>query len=163
MPSAIAETVLKIAQERGHLSLACAESCTGGKIADALTSVPGASAVFLGGIVAYSVDVKKRVLGVPEETLAAFGVVSRECAEAMAIGAAKAIGADWALATTGVAGPGPQDGIPAGTVCIAVASPRGVISEKLFFPDAPREAVKQFASRAALKRLAECLERADVF
>lgn len=154
---AIAEAVLKRARECGNVSIACAESCTGGKIADALTSVPGASVIFRGGLVAYSPEVKKRVLGVPEKTLAEFGVVSRECAEAMALGAAKTLGADWSVATTGVAGPGPQDGIPAGTVCIAVFTPGGVFSGKYVFPDVSRESVKQLAAQAALKLLFEQL------
>ena len=156
MLRSLAESALKTAFE-SKIQFACAESCTGGKIADALTDVPGASSVFRGGIVAYSVNVKQAVLGVPVETLERFGVVSRECAEAMAYGAAKALGTEWAVATTGVAGPGAQDGIPAGTVCIALVSPGGVFSQKCFFPNASREAVKELAAQTALEMLLEQL------
>lgn len=154
----IAEAILAKAIARSGTSIACAESCTGGRIADTLTDVPGASRVFRGGIVAYSVDVKKNILGVPATLLEKFGVVSRECAEAMANGAAKTLGANWAVATTGVAGPGPQDGVPAGTVCIAVVSPDGVESEQFLFPNANRAEVKELAARSALARLLEKLD-----
>lgn len=156
-PAELAARVLAAAKARGNATLACAESCTGGAVASALTDVPGASAVFRGGVVAYSVAVKRSALGVPAETLARFGVVSRECAEAMARGAARTLGADFAVATTGVAGPGPQDGVPAGTVCIAVAAPDATFSETVFFPGETRERVKSLASRAALGLLADVL------
>lgn len=155
--SQLAENVLAEAKARGNAFVACAESCTGGKIADALTDVPGASQIFLGGIVAYSAEVKKQLLGVPAELLEKYGVVSCECAEAMAGGAVKTLGANWAVSTTGVAGPGAQDGVPAGTVCIAVATPHGIFSEKCLFPNASREAVKELAVRSALARLLESL------
>lgn len=150
----LAADVLAAAKARGNATLACAESCTGGAIASALTDVPGASAVFRGGIVAYSVAVKRNALGVPAETLERFGVVSRECAEAMARGAARALDADFAVATTGVAGPGAQDGVPAGTVCVAVATPDAASSEIVRFPVETRERVKFLATREALRLLA---------
>lgn len=155
----LARRILEIAKARGNASLACAESCTGGAIADALTDIPGMSTVFRGGVVAYSVAAKCGVLSVPAEIPARFGVVSRECAEAMARGAAKTLGADFAVATTGVAGPGAQDGVPAGTVCIAVASPDAVFSETAHFFDEPRERVKALAVCAALEKLAAIIAR----
>ncbi|MGN0834721.1 MAG: CinA family protein [Candidatus Spyradosoma sp.] len=156
-PAELAARALDAAKARGNATLACAESCTGGAVASALTDVPGASAVFCGGVVAYAVAVKRSALGVPAETLARFGVVSRECAEAMARGAARALGADFAVATTGVAGPGPQDGVPAGTVCIAVAAPDSTRSETVFFPGETRARVKSLATCAALRLLADVL------
>ena len=160
-PAELAARVLAAAKARGNATLACAESCTGGAVASALTDVPGASAVFRGGVVAYSVAVKRSALSVPAETLARFGVVSRECAEAMARGAARTLGADFAVATTGVAGPGPQDGVPAGTVCIAVAAPGATFSETAFFPGETRERVKSLAARAALGLLADVLSEKE--
>ncbi len=152
-----AKTVLDAATARRDIKIACAESCTGGLIASALTDVPGASAFFAGGLVAYSVETKQCVLGVPAATIEQHGVVSAECAEAMAREAARLFGANRAIATTGVAGPGDQDGIPAGTVYIALASSCAVISEKLYFPNEPRERVKSLAAQAALRLLHENL------
>jgi nicotinamide-nucleotide amidase len=97
--------------------LVAAESCTGGWIAKALTDVPGSSAWFLGGIVAYSNTLKQSLLGVPASALAAHGAVSEAVARAMAIGALETLGGDVALAVTGIAGPGGgQPGKPVGTV-----------------------------------------------
>ena len=101
----VAEIVLDACRARG-LSLAAAESCTGGLVAAGLTSVPGSSEVFRGGVVAYDDRVKVEQLGVPEEILAAHGAVSAETAEAMAAGARTAFGADVAVSVTGIAGPG---------------------------------------------------------
>jgi len=105
-----------------HLTLATAESLTGGMLGATITAVPGSSAVYVGGVVAYSARVKIDLLGVPAEVIAAHGVVSRECALAMAEGVRALTGADTALATTGVAGPGAEDGVPAGTVWVAAAA-----------------------------------------
>ena len=99
------EIVLDLCRGRG-LSLATAESCTGGMVAARLTDVPGSSDVFVGGIVAYSDDVKARELDVPAETLAQHGAVSAETAAAMAEGARRRLGADVGVAVTGIAGPG---------------------------------------------------------
>lgn len=89
-----------------HLSLAVAESCTGGLVGHRLTNIPGSSEYFLGGLIAYANAAKQSLLGVPAETLAAFGAVSAEAARAMALGARRALAADLGLAVTGVAGPG---------------------------------------------------------
>ena len=104
-------------------TIGTAESCTGGLVAARLTSVAGSSAYFLGGIVAYANDAKQRLLGVPEEMLARYGAVSEAVARAMARGARGALGADIAVATTGIAGPGgATPGKPVGLVYIALAA-----------------------------------------
>jgi nicotinamide-nucleotide amidase len=104
-------------------TLAVAESLTGGMLAASLTGVPGASAVFRGGVAAYATDVKTTLLDVPDEAVRSVGVVSAEVAEAMAHGARRRLGSTYALSTTGVAGPDPQEGKPVGTVFVAVAGP----------------------------------------
>ncbi len=102
---------------RHGLTMATAESCTGGGIAARMTSVPGSSDYFRGGIVAYQADVKEGLLGVRPETIGRRGVVSRETAVEMARGARRVLGADCALSTTGIAGPGgAEPGKPVGTI-----------------------------------------------
>jgi nicotinamide-nucleotide amidase len=115
-------------------SLAVAESCTGGNIAHFITSNPGSSAYFKGGVVSYSNEIKTKLLDVPSEMIESFGAVSQQVAEAMAIGAKKTLNTDYSLATTGIAGPdGGTAEKPVGTVWIAVAGPSGVKSEKFIF------------------------------
>ena len=115
-------------------TLALAESCTGGNIAQFITSNAGSSAYFKGGVVAYSNEIKNNLLGVSMELLESLGAVSQEVAEAMALGVQKALNADYAVATTGIAGPdGGSDEKPVGTVWIAVAGPPGVTSKKYIF------------------------------
>ena len=104
----------------------CAESLTGGELAAWLSSTAGASATFTGAVVSYAAEVKRDVLGVVADR-----VVSAECAEQMAAGARRLLGADWALSTTGVAGPDEQEGQPVGTVYVGVAGPDGVGSVRL--------------------------------
>lgn len=104
-------------------TVATAESLTGGLLAAALTSMGGSSAVFRGGVVAYHGDVKAAFLAVDEAALAARGAVQPDVAAQMAYGVRSAIGADWGVATTGVAGPDPSDGQPVGRVYVAVAGP----------------------------------------
>ncbi len=114
--------------------MATAESCTGGSIAQFITANPGSSAYFQGGVVAYSNDVKIKLLGVSSEIIENHGAVSQEVAEAMALGAQNALNADYAIATTGIAGPeGGTAEKPVGTVWIAVAGPWGVSSKKYVF------------------------------
>ncbi|MGW0732530.1 CinA family protein [Streptomyces sp. NPDC002851] len=119
----MAAVVLGLLRERGQ-TLAVAESLTGGLVAAAVTAVPGASKVFRGSVTAYATELKQQVLGVDGTLLAERGAVDPEVAEAMARGVRRALRADWGIATTGVAGPGPQDGRPVGTVYVAVAGPR---------------------------------------
>ncbi|MDO9354446.1 MAG: nicotinamide-nucleotide amidohydrolase family protein, partial [Solirubrobacteraceae bacterium] len=110
------QTLIAAANNLNLGTLATAESLTGGRVAASLTAVPGASEVFRGGVVAYASDVKVDVLGVPADVVATVGVVSAACAEAMARGVRSLTGASYAVATTGVAGPGEQEGKPPGTV-----------------------------------------------
>lgn len=105
-------------------TLAVAESLTGGLVAAEITSVPGASKVFRGSVTAYATELKRELLGVDGDLLAANGAVDPQVAAQMAAGVRKALGADWGIATTGVAGPEPQDGRPVGTVFVAVDGPR---------------------------------------
>jgi nicotinamide-nucleotide amidase len=108
-------------------TIATAESLTGGLLAGALTSVPGASAVVLGGVVSYSPGVKAEVLGVPWQLLEQQGAVSAETALAMADGVRRVTGAEVGVATTGVAGPDPSEGQPVGTVFVAVTVASGAV------------------------------------
>jgi competence/damage-inducible protein CinA-like protein len=144
-----AELVLELLRERG-LTLATAESCTGGLVAGRLTGVPGASGVFLGGIVAYSDDVKAAELGVPQQVLREHGAVSAETAEAMARGARARIGADIAVAVTGIAGPdGGTVEKPVGLVFLHASGPTGDVARRLDVPG-DRETVRLRSTVAAL-------------
>jgi len=106
----------------GH-TVATAESLTGGRLAVHLTDVPGASETYRGGVVAYATEVKSSVLQVPAELIDEHGVVSAECAQAMATGARALTGASYALSTTGVAGPAEQEGKAPGTVFVGISGP----------------------------------------
>ena len=135
----LAELVHKTLTERG-LTLATAESCTGGTIASQLTAQAGASAYFKGGVVAYSNEVKECALGVHHSTLEAHGAVSEETAREMAEGVRKRLGADLAIATTGIAGPdGGTKEKPVGTVWIAVADATHTEAQLLSFPGRRRQ------------------------
>lgn len=120
-----AERVHVLLHERG-LTVATAESLTGGRLAALLTAVPGASATYVGGAVAYASELKVSILGVSPAIVEEYGVVSAECAVAMASGARALTGASYALSTTGVAGPERQEGHPPGTVFVGVAGPDDV-------------------------------------
>jgi nicotinamide-nucleotide amidase len=120
----LARQVIELLDARGQ-TVAVAESLTGGLVAAALTSVPGSSAVFRGGVVAYATELKTALLGVPAALLAEHGPVHDEVARAMAQGVRQRLAASYGLATTGVAGPGPADGQPPGRVFVAVAGPSG--------------------------------------
>jgi nicotinamide-nucleotide amidase len=119
----LAADAVELLAGRG-LTVAVAESLTGGLVAAALTSVPGSSVVFRGGIVAYATDLKDALLGVPSDLLARDGAVHPDVAAAMASGVRERLGSSFGVATTGVAGPGPAEGKPAGTVFVAVAGPQ---------------------------------------
>ena len=128
-----------------------AESCTGGLLGGAITSIPGSSRYFSGGVVAYGNSAKISLLGVPPDLIAARGAVSREVTIAMAEGALSLFRADLAIAVTGVAGPGGGSrGKPAGTVWVAVVAPAGVrYAHRFRFPGG-REAVRRETVRASL-------------
>jgi nicotinamide-nucleotide amidase len=147
------ETVLvRLLTERKQ-TLALAESCTGGCIANRITDVPGASAVLLAGLVTYSNAAKQKFLGVQSETLAQHGAVSEPVARQMAEGARQAIGADYALSVTGIAGPsGGTPAKPVGTVFIALAGPFETVVEHQINPY-DRETFKQVTSQQALELL----------
>ncbi|MFF4210088.1 CinA family protein [Streptomyces sp. NPDC001796] len=128
--NSMAAELLRLLMVRGE-TLAVAESLTGGLVAAELTAVPGASAVFRGSVTAYATDLKRDLLGVDGTLLNTRGAVDPQVAGQMAVGVRKALGADWGLATTGVAGPDPQDGQPVGTVFVAVAGPFEEVSDEL--------------------------------
>ena len=138
-------------------TIATAESCSGGLIAHRLTNVPGASTPFIGGIVAYSNQVKRDLLAVPAATLEAHGAVSEETARAMAEGACRTLNADIAVAVTGIAGPGggtPEK--PVGLVYMAVAHAGSINTRRhVFLGD--RESIKIQTAEAALNRVWESL------
>jgi nicotinamide-nucleotide amidase len=142
------------------LTLGTAESCTGGAVADEIVSVPGASQVFRGAIVAYANDVKTELLGVPDRTLSTVGAVSEETAVAMARGARARLGADVVLSTTGIAGPGGgTDEKPIGLVWFALALGDGEIeTRRLTFPGS-RADIRERATVAALSLIWRRLER----
>ena len=128
-----ASVIGKLLIERGA-TLATAESCTGGQLGHRITEVAGASAYYLGGIVAYSNDIKEQLLGVHTDTLTQYGAVSAQTAEAMAIGCRRLFQSNYAIATTGISGPtGGTEEKPLGTVWIAIASEKGVVSKKYVF------------------------------
>ena len=148
--------VLELLEQRGA-TLATAESVTGGRVAAALTAVPGSSARFVGGVVAYATAVKESVLGVPPALIEQHGVVSSACARAMASGVRDLTGAAYAVSTTGVAGPGAQDGVRAGTVYVGVAGP-GSPSAVALELSGNRSVVQERATSEALSALAAILE-----
>jgi len=151
-PGAIEIAVVHLLTQRKK-SLALAESCTGGFIANGITNVPGASEIFPGGIVAYSNEVKEKFLGVRAATLKKHGAVSEAVAREMAEGARKKFGANFAIAVTGIAGPGGgTKSKPAGTVFIAVADDFGTVVERKLNCFG-REKFKQVTANQALKLL----------
>lgn len=144
--------VHRILSER-TMTLATAESCTGGMLAVRFTAIPGASVYYKGGIVAYSHSSKRELLGVDCGIIGLHGVVSEEVAREMAEGARKALEADYAIATTGIAGPtGGTPQTPVGTVWIAVATPEHTVSMR-FSGGKTRKEVIDLASTAAIEML----------
>lgn len=147
--------VVTLLTERG-LTLATAESCTGGNVAARVVSVAGASACFRGSVVAYANDVKEKVLGVSGEDLERHGAVSEPVVRQMAEGARRLLGADYGVATSGVAGPtGGTPEKPVGTVWIAVASPEGTVAERFVFSFTRERNI----DKATMKALGMLLER----
>ena len=141
--------LVRLLSERG-MTIALAESCTGGMTASRITGVPGSSKVFPGSLVAYSNEAKEGLLGVSSSTLARHGAVSEETAVEMAAGVKKAFGADIGVSITGIAGPdGGSADKPAGTVCFGFALPEKIDSKREFFPG-DRERVRLFSTAYAL-------------
>jgi nicotinamide-nucleotide amidase len=154
----VEELVLDRCRDLG-LKLATAESCTGGMIGERLTSIPGSSDVFVGAIVSYADSVKSGQLGVPAETLERYGAVSAETAAAMAGGARERLGADVAVAVTGIAGPGGgSEEKPVGLVYLHVAGPDGERSADFVFPG-DRESIRRRATVTALHLVRRLLKQ----
>jgi nicotinamide-nucleotide amidase len=139
------------------LTIGTAESLTGGLVCGALTSVPGASTVVRGGVVAYAGEVKADVLQVDREVLAREGAVSRAVAAELAEGVRAVLGCDVGVSTTGVAGPDPADGRPPGTVFVGASGPWGILVEQLSL-SGNREQIRAASVRGALALLAAALE-----
>ena len=152
----LAQELLDLAKSRG-LTIAVAESLTGGRLAAALTGRPGASAVFRGSVTAYATELKASILGVDADLLARVGAVDGEVAAQMAAGVRRVCGSDLGIATTGVAGPDPQDGKEVGTVYIAVAGaapvPTGVTGANtvLLLLSGDRSTIQDGTVKAALE------------
>ena len=151
----LASQAVELLTVRGQ-TVAVAESLTGGLVAAALTSVPGASIVVRGAVVAYATDLKAALLGVPADLLARNGPVDPEVAVAMARGVRERLGAAYGVATTGVAGPGPADGKPQGTVFIGIDGPAGAAGSGLHLTGG-RQHVRDATVRAALSLLVSAL------
>ncbi|MFB7893441.1 CinA family protein [Microbacterium sp. NPDC056044] len=145
----LAAAVLQALDGRGW-SIAAAESLTGGRVVATLVDVPGASAHVRGGIVAYATDVKASQLGVDADLLAARGPVDADVAVQMAQGVRRALRADVGVSTTGVAGPDPQDGVPVGTVHIAVVTPDETVASFLELTGT-RDEIRTATVRSALE------------
>jgi nicotinamide-nucleotide amidase len=157
---ALAADAIGLLAGRG-LTIAVAESLTGGLVAAALTSVPGSSTVFRGGIVAYATDLKASLLHVPSGLLEAHGAVHPEVAAAMARGVRDRLGSSVGLATTGVAGPGPAEGKPAGTVFVAVDGPFGAAGAGLQLAGGRAE-VREESVGAVLSMLVSALREDEL-
>ena len=138
------------------LTIATAESLTAGLVAASIADVPGCSAVFRGGVVAYATEVKHNVLGVDDALLDRVGAVDAEVAMQMADGVRETVGADFGVATTGVAGPDGQDGKAPGVVFVAVTTPFGRWHRELLL-DGDRDAIRTRSSIAALELLSDVL------
>jgi nicotinamide-nucleotide amidase len=154
----IVSDILETLERRGE-TLAVAESLTGGLLAATLVEVPGASKVFRGGLVVYATDLKASLAGVDFRLLADRGPVDQDVAVALATGAAVRCNADWGLGTTGVAGPDPQDGVTVGTVFVGLAGPANVKRVLRLQLDGDRATIRSQAVSAALRLLAEALDK----
>ncbi len=140
-------------------TVATVESLTGGLVAATIVEIPGVSSVYRGGMVVYATDLKHSLAGVPEDLLAERGPVDPDVARELAEGVRERCGADWGLATTGVAGPEPQDGVPVGLVYVAVAGPDGATVRELRLKG-NRAAVRDGSVTAALTLLVETMRGA---
>lgn len=147
--SGLPQICLRLLEERG-LTLATAESCTGGRAAEKLTALPGASRVYRGGVVSYWTDVKREVLGVPAQLLDQYGPVSEPCARAMAQGVRRVTGADLGVSVTGVAGPDPDErGVPVGIVYIGLDTPDGTFCRRISAGKRRRDLLQGLAANHA--------------
>jgi nicotinamide-nucleotide amidase len=158
---ALAREVHELLLARGE-TLAVAESLTGGALGAAITAVPGVSATFRGGITAYATDLKAGLVGVDPDLLRDHGPVDPDVALAMAVGVRARLGATYGLATTGVAGPDPQDGHPPGEVYVAVAGPEALAMVEHLRLSGDRPAVRAGAVGAALHLLVTALGNGNV-
>ena len=149
-----AAEVLAALNARGE-TLAAAESLTGGLLSATIVDVPGASTVFRGGLIVYATDLKHTLAGVDAELLAERGPVDPDVAAALARGAARACNATWGVATTGVAGPDPQGGVPVGTVFVSIAGPVAQVRRLTLTGD--RAQIRRAAVQAALNLLQETI------
>ena len=141
-------------------TVATAESLTGGRLAVALTDTPGASETYLGGVVTYATELKASVLDVDQRIIDEHGVVSPECAKAMASGVRALTGATFGIATTGVAGPTEQEGKPPGTVFVGIAGP-GLVEAVALELSGKREQVQDRTVREALDAFESVLRREE--
>ena len=142
------ETAIGEMLKKAGKTLSAAESCTGGEIAHLITSVPGSSAYFLGSVTSYAISVKETVLGVPAKTIESFGVVSAEVAAAMAEGCRRITGSDYAVSTTGLAGPAGDERNPVGTVWIGVAGPTGTRTVSYCYKNDRKRNIERFSASA---------------
>ena len=148
--ASLEDVCFRLLKEKG-LTFATAESCTGGRVAERMTALPGVSAVYRGGVVSYWTSVKADVLGVPADILEAHGAVSEETARAMAEGARRVTGADIAVSVTGVAGPDPDErGVAVGIVYIGLATPDDTFCRPLDLGKRRRDRIQDLASNHAL-------------
>ncbi|NNU14814.1 CinA family protein [Parvularcula sp. ZS-1/3] len=155
---ALVDEIIARASTEG-LTIATAESCTGGMISSALTSVPGSSAAFTFGFVTYANGAKTSLLGVSEDILDEHGAVSREVAFDMAFGARQRASADIAVSVTGVAGPGGgTDEKPVGLVWFGLSGSFGTITERRVFPAGSRDFIRMQAARTALRLILRGIE-----
>lgn len=141
-------TLVEVLKEK-KMTIAVAESLTGGLLASSIVDVPGASEVFLGGIVSYSHTAKAELLGVDQEFLSSHGAVNSQVAQEMCSGARKLFHSDIAISTTGVAGPGSSEGKPAGTVFVGIAMPEGIEVFSLHL-EGSRQEIRDLAVNEAL-------------
>lgn len=146
----LASDTLELCRTKGF-GVATAESCTGGLVGGTFTAIPGSSDTYRGGVISYTNEVKKNLLGVPGEVLEQYGAVSEPVAKAMALGACKATGAEVGISTTGLAGPGGDDefGNPVGTVWIGCAVHGKATAQKFLF-EGDREEVRRQAVEEAI-------------
>lgn len=152
-------TISRLLADDASVTISTAESCTGGNIAGRITSIAGSSAYFHGGLVAYDNEIKIRVLGVPEDIIRQFGAVSEQCARAMASGAAELFRTNFAVASTGIAGPGGGTRTkPVGLVYIGTYGPEGIAVNEFHFSGDRRSIVDQ-ATTEALNALAAAIEQ----